>query len=577
MIVSQDTMAERIHPHPSLVERLVALARRLRTLRRPSEAAELLEIAAKLSPHGAALREEAQAVRGDEPLEDFDREFKRRNLEASHALGMAHIFESRGEYGRAVEMTDMAKMRVPFSYLPFATAGFLHIRHAEAEIALQEFTQARRLNPLDYRLAVETSRCALENEQFEVALDNAIDAMLLASSRTEHEQAQERRRVDTLVRLCSLEPNALESLIATRTSALQKACDHVALSQARVFSSSQARRRQETRIPATSQQRDLLQRANELRGMGIFRHFGDDQLIALAQLIQPQKIEHAQVIFREGQVGRNLFLVHRGTVHITRKTPVGTQILTTLGQGSLFGEVSYLDGGDRSATAFGVGSGTLFVLTASDLEKAVAANRDLAVSLLWSFWQTLSDKVRTANSKMSEIFDAPDQPLEPSNHDPGEPIRLGEEVKMDILREQGLSAQELRLLAKYSHEERFNANSTIFAEGERGDNLFIVVEGGVRISRMVPGMGEECLAILKRGEVFGEMALIDDQPRSADARAHLGGCTVFSISRSLLEEVLSMDPDAAVQFLTLLSKLLCRRLRAMNERLVAWRIMACHE
>jgi CRP-like cAMP-binding protein len=90
-------------------------------------------------------------------------------------------------------------------------------------------------------------------------------------------------------------------------------------------------------------------------------------------------------------------------------------------------------------------------------------------------------------------------------------------------------------------------------------------------------MGEECLAILERGDVFGEMALIDDHPRSADARAHTNGCTVFSISRSLLEEVLSMDPDAAVQFLTSLCRLLCRRLRAMNERLAAWRVMASHE
>ena len=94
---------------------------------------------------------------------------------------------------------------------------------------------------------------------------------------------------------------------------------------------------------------------------------------------------------------------------------------------------------------------------------------------------------------------------------------------------------------------------------------------------MFPGFGEECLSILERGEVFGEMALIDEQPRSADARAHTGGATVFSISRSFLEEVLSMDPDAAVQFMTLLCRLLCRRLRAMNDRLVAWRVMAAHE
>ncbi len=73
------------------------------------------------------------------------------------------------------------------------------------------------------------------------------------------------------------------------------------------------------------------------------------------------------------------------------------------------------------------------------------------------------------------------------------------------------------------------------------------------------------------------MALIDDQPRSADARAHTEGCTVFTVDRQRLEEVLDMDPDAARQFIGLLCQILCRRLRAMNNRLVAWRLMAGHE
>ena len=195
-------MQESVLPHPALVDQLVSLARKLHTLRRPAEAAELLEIAAILSPQGASLREEAHRLRGEEGIEDFDREFKRRNLEASHALGMAHILETRGEFNRAVEMIDLAKMRTPFNYLAFAAAGYLHMRHENAPAALTEFIQARRLNPLDFRLAVETSRAALENESFETALENAIDAMLLASWRSERELEQERRRVDTLARLC---------------------------------------------------------------------------------------------------------------------------------------------------------------------------------------------------------------------------------------------------------------------------------------------------------------------------------------------------------------------------------------
>jgi CRP-like cAMP-binding protein len=562
-----------------MIERLVEVARRLRSIRRPAEAAELLEIAAAFSPQGGALREEAERVRGEDGIDDFDREFKRRNLEASHALGMAHIFETRGEFGRAVDMIDLAKLRTPFNYLAYAAAGFLHLRHDDAETALAEFIQARRLNPLDFRLAVETSRTALENEDFDAALEAAIDAMLLASWRSDREQQQERRRVETLVRLCQREPATVEKLISNRISTLQRACDHVALSHAKIFSPADVEPQREGRAKGGSEDDDLLRRATELRSMGLFRHFSDELIIPLTKLATPTTVSAGDVIFAENDTTRDLLIVREGTVHITRATPVGTQVLSTLDAGALFGEVSFLDGLPRSATAVGVGEGAIYTFSAGALDTAVASDRELAVSLLWGFWQTLADKVRAANAQMSELFGAPSEPfqLERDGEGTGDRVHVTEETKLDILREQGLSAQELRLLAKYSRERRYSADALIFAEGEPGDCLYIVLDGAVRISRMVPGMGEEALAVLERGEVFGELALVDDQPRSADARAHRTTTTVFSISRSLLEEVLSMDPDAAVQFLNLLCRLLCRRLRAMNERLVAWRVMASHE
>jgi len=572
-------MSDTILAHPSLVERLVALARRLRSLRRPKEAAELLEISAALSPQGAALRREAFRLRDEEGLEDFDREFKRRNLEASHALGMAHIYEVAGELGRAIEMIDLAKLRTPFNYLAYAASAYLHIRHDNALAAHKELTQARRLNPLDFRLAVEASRISLETEHYDIALEHAVDAMLLSSWRTEREMEQQRRRVETLTKLCQLGTDELDILVQRRSNAMQKACDHVALTHARIFSGARIRRRPMPEADTQPSVGDnLIEQATQLRTMPLLKHFSDSQLIALARLAQLQTFEHAEVLFREELDGRDLYLIHSGTIHITRKTPAGTQIMTALGSGELFGEVSYLDRCARSASAFGVGSGSLYCFPAEDLDKAIQQDRELAVSLLWSFWHTLSDKVRAANSQMSEFFDIPGQLLQPQQlADAGAAIHLGDEEKLDILREQGLSALELRLLTTYSKEQVYNKDALIFAEGEHGDSLYIVVDGSVRISRMVAGMGEECLTVLERGEVFGEMALIDDQPRSADARAHGAGCTVLSVSRSLLKEVLSMDPDAAVQFLGLLCRLLCHRLRAMNERLVAWKVMASHE
>ena len=79
-------------------------------------------------------------------------------------------------------------------------------------------------------------------------------------------------------------------------------------------------------------------------------------------------------------------------------------------------------------------------------------------------------------------------------------------------------------------------------------------------------MGEEALAVLKAGDYFGEMALIDDFPRSADAKAH-ESCRLFVISKEHLQDLLFVDRDLAYDLLWNFVRTLSGRLRETNDKM----------
>ena len=64
----------------------------------------------------------------------------------------------------------------------------------------------------------------------------------------------------------------------------------------------------------------------------------------------------------------------------------------------------------------------------------------------------------------------------------------------------------------------YNKNKIIFADGELGESLYIIQKGTVKITKILNG-NEIILAILKHGDIFGEMALLENKPRSASAIA----------------------------------------------------------
>ena len=131
----------------------------------------------------------------------------------------------------------------------------------------------------------------------------------------------------------------------------------------------------------------------------------------------------------------------------------------------------------------------------------------------------------------------------------------------------GLPLGHLRRVVDIGVEEQYRVGATIFPEGEPGDKFYLIVEGAVRISRIVPGMGEEALAVLRPGNYFGEMSLIDDAPRSATAMCH-EKCRLFVVNRRDLEDLLFVDRDLAYELLWRFVRTLSGRLRESNDRLL---------
>jgi CRP/FNR family cyclic AMP-dependent transcriptional regulator len=132
---------------------------------------------------------------------------------------------------------------------------------------------------------------------------------------------------------------------------------------------------------------------------------------------------------------------------------------------------------------------------------------------------------------------------------------------------------DLARISEVCREQSFVSGEYIFREGEHGNRLFLIVEGEVRISRTIPGSGEEALAVLKAGAMFGEMAVFDRHERSTDAISN-GGTRCLTIARSDFELLLDFNRDLAYKVLWAVVRMLSGRLRSTNDSLRSFLAMS---
>lgn len=309
----------------------------------------------------------------------------------------------------------------------------------------------------------------------------------------------------------------------------------------------------------------------------MFSHFTDEQLAQLAQCATHNRFPAGAQVVKEGEETRDAYLIESGGVRIQRKTPYGHFSLAALETGTLFGETSFVDRVPRSGDAVTTSDTELIGLNYESLSALMETDQRFKLALYWAFWKSLSSKLRQTNGNLTQFFSETGKPpvAEPAAaREPAGEFHVDLASKRKLFQEQKLSNLEINFLSSLSKERKYLPLQVIFREGEMGNEMYVVLEGRVMISKFIPGAGEEALAFLERGGYFGEMALIDNAPRSADAKTHEGSAVVLVISREVLEGILDINKISSIRLLTILCNLVASRLRELDDKIIGWFILA---
>ncbi len=222
---------------------------------------------------------------------------------------------------------------------------------------------------------------------------------------------------------------------------------------------------------------------NLLRRVPLFVSVSDEELDNIANHLKLERFPAGEVIIREGEAGDKFYILERGKATVWRldKNQV-EQKIDEKGPGQYFGEVALVSSAPRNATVRAETPGSTLTLDYSDFNLCVRQYINLASQV-------------DENVKYSWLLRG-----------------------MPIFDE--LPSQKLDQLAASLQPEPLKAGAVLFQEGDQADKFYIVESGEVVISRLVDG---EKVEISRRepGEYFGEIALLQNRPRTATITASI--------------------------------------------------------
>ncbi len=267
----------------------------------------------------------------------------------------------------------------------------------------------------------------------------------------------------------------------------------------------------------------------------------------------------------------NFFIIRAGKVKIARENPViGEDPGVVLGPGDFFGVISCMSGHARIESAIAISDVSLISVHREQFGILIQKNPAVAMKIIRFFSKKLRefDQAITRLTFSNAVEEDPEHLFnigsyylkkKQFNHAAYALQRYIQYCPNGPNRDnaiQQLKALKAPLKVPESPQQHglnrtFKDNKMIFCENEPGDELYIIQAGKVKITKIVDE--EVLLAVLKAGDIFGEMALLENRPRSASAIT-FDETSLLAINKSNFETMVSQQPQLASRLIQLLSE-----------------------
>jgi CRP-like cAMP-binding protein len=268
------------------------------------------------------------------------------------------------------------------------------------------------------------------------------------------------------------------------------------------------------------------------------------------------------------------FIIRSGKVRVSKEVQiVAEEGGDVLGPGDFFGVVSTMSGHSHIETAQAVTDVTLISVHRDQFSQLIQGNAPVAMKIILQFSKRmryldealtrLSLKHKAAEEDASHVFNVAEYYARHNQFNQAffayqKYIRYcpkGENVKTAVERMKKIAPYVKNRQSDFKPGEMnhvYKKDSIIFCEGEPGDELFIIQKGSVKIIKITEN-NEILLAVLKTGDIFGEMALLESKPRAAGAVAY-EDCQLMAVNRANFQQMIKTQPQIIARLTTLLAE-----------------------